>query len=303
MNGMYFVFLSVVGLTLSSCFSGKGFNSDGSVEPLEDEPGEQLEELYKKLDLTRVDKGFTQRDRELLDSRCVAHPFSQRENGYFYVKLCTELLDRIELLTHVELSDQQKRLCEEGYLYGRRCIEGRHLIIQTGEGSKVSSFDEPISLEKGEAGALGQEEKPDFINEVYKTPYKILKGQGSDRDIPFLTDFLPESESFFGSQNVRYRIIFEVEENSLVLYKSSTKLEDIPYMERTSMKEVIESDTTYYRVPFLIYPFKYCRALSIQNQRKKNLEISYYEECEDVRKEDATYLKIILADKKVLEYV
>ena len=191
-------------------------------------------------------------------------------------------------------------------LYGRVCIEGKHLFIQTDKRGKAVATSASISSEnnfKGKnssdpsiyADGLRLEGKLGFINRVYDLRYKILRGMGDDGKIPFLRSFLPENLKLFGSLNTQYKIFFEIEENYLVLYKASRQLDDIPYTERTSRKAVFKTErgqkVKYYMVPLLGYPIQYCIAEPAQNQQDEDTS-KYRRECNPAHSDNANYLHI-----------
>ena len=186
-------------------------------------------------------------------------------------------------------------------LYGIDCIEGKHLLIQTSKEGDMVSTSHAINKEKGTSG-LRLEEKLSFINKFYSPKYSILKNKGDDKKIPFLLDFLPEDEQlrFFGSLNKKYRIIFEIWGNYLVLFKASKDLNDLPYTERTSA--VQSKDGKFHMVPFLGYSIKYCKPQFQINSIGQKMQISRANCQANLSLKDAKYISIQTDPKKVYEH-
>lgn len=189
-----------------------------------------------------------------------------------------DLLDKA-ITNNTLLTEDQRRIVDnhcvvdrfiqgqDDNLYGKRCIDGRHLFIQTSKEGPAIATSASISPDKNQVDGLRLEEKLDFKNKFYNPEYKILEEEGQDKNIPFLKAFLPLDKKFFGSLNTKYKIIFKIEGNYLILYKASKKLEDIPHTERAAPLEV--SEDGYYMVPFIGYPIQHCNAereLNIQGQ-------------------------------------
>ena len=65
---------------------------------------------------------------------------------------------------------------QDDNLYGRKCLEGRHLLIQTGEkdSSPAIATSASVSLDKNQVDGLKLEGKLDFIGRVYNPTYRIL---------------------------------------------------------------------------------------------------------------------------------
>ena len=160
---------------------------------------------------------------------------------------------------------------DKNNLYGKECLEGRSLVIEVlKEGANIISTSAVTGTEEENSGpAVELEGPPDFINQVYKASYKILKDKGDNRNYSFLTDLFPLGKEFNasfkdGTHKTRYRIIFKVEGNYLVLYKASKDLKDIPYIERSSIpfdkktKQYQLDENGFYKVPFLGWLIEHC---------------------------------------------
>lgn len=142
-------------------------------------------------------------------------------------------------------------------LYGIDCIDGMHLLIETAKEGKRVATSHAVDGPR-------LEEELSFINKVYQLEYEILKNKGRDKKIAWLRDFLPENERFLGAPNKKYRIIFELHGNYLVLFKASENLNDLPYIERTT--PITKSkDGRFYMLPFIGYPIEYCHSEAIRN--------------------------------------
>ncbi|MCZ0932806.1 MAG: hypothetical protein OXJ52_06620, partial [Oligoflexia bacterium] len=116
---------------------------------------------------------------------------------------------------------------EDDNVYGLECIEGKQLLIKTSEEGSLVSTSGVADSEKGLTI-----KDVDFKNKFYiPRSYTILKGQLSDKDVPFLSSFLPEDEEFKGSLGKKYRIIFKAMGNRLVLFKASKSWDDLPDIE------------------------------------------------------------------------
>lgn len=203
-----------------------------------------------------------------------------------------------------ELPDIQNRCIQDRFvqgtdnnLYGVKCIEGKHLLLKTEKtGERVSTS---TAVGSDNTDGLRLEGTLNFINEIYNPEYAILKNKGDDKQIPFLRDFFPENERFFGSLKTKYRIIFEIRGNYLVLFKASKELNDLPYIERTSVTK--SKDGKYWMVPFLGYPIEYCNA-----EVKKNIQgqdtYEHLANCQASQLKDAKYIRIHKTAKQVYKY-
>ena len=248
----------------------------------------------------------------------------------FYLVSCTnsgkelpvggnEMITEINRSEKTEFSELEKQVIgknclvdnfSDGYeqdLYGRDCIEGKHLVIQTSQEGKPVSVSASLSFDSTQADGLRTEGHPDFITKVYDLEYEILERQGDDRNFPFLKDdFLIKQkqemeEKFYGSKSTKYNIVFRTEGDFLILYKASKKLEDIPHIERTALQTDEKGDYLkeegHYMVPFLGYKVEYCRAKSVRDT-STNKKLAYQRP--DCRPEWANYdpNKLSLEDKK-----
>ena len=186
-------------------------------------------------------------------------------------------------------------------LYGKECIEGRHILIQTSkEGTPITKST--LNTEDDKANIIRLEGRLSFMNEVYDLKYKIQKGEGHDYRIHFLRSFLPENEHFLGSKNTKYNIIFKTEGNFLILYKASTDIDHLPYMERTSMKTVTtKKGVNFYIVPFLGYPIEYCIDEPILNNEDQETEKNRIK-CGNDFKKTADYFRIVKEQKRPYKY-
>ena len=248
----------------------------------------------------------------------------------FYLVSCTnsgkefpvggnEMITEINRSEKTEFSELEKKVIgknclvdnfSDGYeqdLYGRDCIEGKHLVIQTSQEGKPVSVSASLSFDSTQADGLRTEGHPDFITKVYDLEYEILERQGDDRNFPFLKDdFLIKQkqemeEKFYGSKSTKYNIVFRTEGDFLILYKASKKLEDIPHIERTALQTDEKGDYLkeegHYMVPFLGYKVEYCRAKSVRDT-STNKKLAYQRP--DCRPEWANYdpNKLSVEDKK-----
>ena len=190
---------------------------------------------------------------------------------------------------------------QDNNLYGIECVEGKHLLIHTKKTGDRVSTSKAVGDNDGDndTDGLRLEGTLSFINNIYNPEYTILKDQGNDKQLPFLRNFLPENERFFGSLDTKYRIIFEIKGTYLVLFKASEQLNDLPYIERTSV--VKSKDGKYWMVPFLGYPIQYCNA-----EVRKNLQgqdtYEHLANCQASRLENAKYIRIHPNSKQVYEY-
>ena len=143
-------------------------------------------------------------------------------------------------------------------LYGIDCIDGKQLLSETAQTGKEVSISHAVH-------GLRLEEELDFIGKVYELEYKTLRGEGDDKKIAFLRDFLPENKRFLAVPNKKYHIVFELHGDYLILFKASKNLNDLPHTERTSLTR--SKDKQFYMVPFIGYPIQYCHAETIRNNQ------------------------------------
>ena len=210
--------------------------------------------------------------------------------------------------TEHNFSKQEK----EG-LYGLDCIEGKKLLIKTNlEGLFVSttSAGEKLKLEITNKDGIIQETEAvlNVINKFYKVSYELQPNKEDDREYPFLKTLLTPEETFYGSRDHEYRIVFKILGNYLILYKASKNIEAIPHTEKTSLSKdtngnYIRSEEGYYMVPFLGYKINYCIA-------QKNLDPvtqtkSYTPLCNDTirKKDNPDYIRLVLSEKESYDYL
>ena len=191
-------------------------------------------------------------------------------------------------------------------VYGLECIEGEQLLIKTSEEGSLVSTSHVADSAKGL-----KIKDVDFKNKPYlPESYTILKGQASAEDLPFLLSFLPKDEELRASLGTEYRIIFKLMGNRLVLFKASKNWEDLPDLERTSLKIFREAKKgkmemrsaksykkgDYYAVPFIGYPIRYCRS----EARRVN-DVETFENilnCEDSHLLSGNYIQIEKTPKR-----
>ena len=181
-------------------------------------------------------------------------------------------------------------------LYGINCINEKALFIKTNTTGDLISTSRVNRKENSYGVRIG--EGINFKNKIYKANYQLLEKEGDDKDIPFLKDFLPKNEDFFGFLDKKYRIVFETKGNYLILFKASKDLNDLPYVERTSA--IKSKDQKYYMVPFIGYPIQYCNPEVITNTQNEET----YENrasCQNFQK-SAKYIRIQTANKQVYKY-
>ena len=203
----------------------------------------------------------------------------------------------------------------EGYeqtfnLYGKSCLNGTRLVIKTADKGQPVSTSYAIKEQDG-TGGFRLEGDVKEVNQFHIVPYNIVKGEGHDEIIPYLTSFLPETEEFKGALNSRYHIIFELKGDHLVLFKASKNLKNIPYTERTSMERdkngnYKKDKDGYYRAPFIGYPIKYCKAARDKNPSTGKEKQTFSPDCgpEHTRADatkDIAYINI--GAKKTYKYV
>ena len=183
---------------------------------------------------------------------------------------------------------------QDDNVYGLACIEGKQLVIKTAEKVidpvKISSIADSNNLEIAD--------DVDFMGKFYAPSYQILEGKGDDKEIPFLLKFLPEDEEFIGNKDTKYRIIFKTKGNYLVLYKASKNLEDIPFIERTSL----EKEKGYYMVPFIGYNIKYCEPETLRNRQTNEKTKKSRINCEDSHLQSSKYIQVKISSKTAYDY-
>ncbi len=173
---------------------------------------------------------------------------SQAETG----KKPSEISEEVRKVIQNRCINRQFRQGDAENLYGRECIEGKQILIQSSKtGKEVPTFT--VTSSNKDLG-IELEGDLDFTNKFHKLSYTISKDKGSDKTIPWLRDLLPENIDFLGRPDTSYSIVFKIQGDYLVLFKSSEKQNHLPYTERTSMSK--EGDL--YMVPFIGYPIQYC---------------------------------------------
>ena len=179
-------------------------------------------------------------------------------------------------------------------LYSKDCIDGMRLTVKTAaKGQKIDT-----SLAIGKIGVTLEGEL-NFINDVYKTTYEI-QNTGDLLVYHFLRSLLPGNENFFGSLKATYDIVFVIDGNSLILYKSSQEEKYIPYNERTSQEIVHVDGKAEYRVPFLRYSIQYCDAKIMTRDREQTKE--HKKDCRATDFKNAYYIEINKSSKDDYEY-
>ena len=186
-------------------------------------------------------------------------------------------------------------------LYGKKDCFGRdrYLIVKTSkEGHQVATSQSKGSTEDGTVDGLRTEGEV-FMNKVYSLQYELQKGKGDDQYFTWLDeDFLPSSEDlkelFYGTPDTEYKIVFKLEGDYLVLYKASTNLNHIPYIERTSMVETSLDSAKHFMVPFIGYPLKYCNSRFQKTDEGKE-KILKEKDCQNIKAEEAKYVYIDLS--------
>ena len=139
---------------------------------------------------------------------------SQAETG----KNPSEISEEVRKVIQNRCINRQFRQGDAEHLYGRECIEGKQILIQSSKtGEEVPTFtvtssnrDPGIELEGG----------LDFTNKFHKLSYTISKDKGSDKTIPWLRDLLPENIDFLGRPDTSYSIVFKILGDYLVLFKA-----------------------------------------------------------------------------------
>ena len=190
------------------------------------------------------------------------------------------------------LAEEEKSRCiqdrfaqnQANNLYGLNCIQGKRLFVKSSrDGEAVSTTKASESL----SGGLIIEEDVDFINQFYDLSYEVLQGKGDDKKSPYLLDFLPTKEPFFGMKNTEYEIVFQLEGDHLVLFQASKDKKNLPYTHWSSLKE--EGD--YYMAPFIGYYVEYCSPKPIRNSQGEE----GYENIADCSKshlQNAKYIRV-----------
>ena len=157
-------------------------------------------------------------------------------------------------------------------IYGRECFEGKHLLIKTSkEGDLVST----TNVSESNTG-LKLDKDLSFQNKFYNVSYKILKGQGDDKNYPLLLNYLNANEKFQGQKDTEYHIIFKTDRDYLKLYQASKSLKDIPHTKIDSLKiwrdgkawdydpkSYKNKEGDYYMTPLIGYSVRYCNPKSI----------------------------------------
>ena len=194
---------------------------------------------------------------------------------------------------------------EEKGLYGKNtCLQkNRYILIKTAkEGSQIATSNSKGNEETKAPDGL-RAEGDVFMNKAYDLHYEYLKGEGDHKNYPWLeADFLPDSKDlqnpFLGTLDTEYKIVFRLgTDNYLWLYKASTELKNIPYIERTSMITDEINGDTHYMVPFIGYPVQYCNAKFRETLEGRELSIKE-KNCESIKPEDAKYVHIDLSKGK-----
>ena len=230
-----------------------------------------VKDVYTKIDPVRINKdikngNITKDVQDIINNNCVTDRFAQGQDDN---------------------------------LYGRVCIEDKHLVIKTNQTGSAVATSASISPDKSKVDGLRLEKALSFINKVFDMKYEILKNKGDDKKIPFLRKFLTENERFLGSLSQKYNIIFETRGNYLVLFKASKDLNQLPYIERTSA--VKTKDGKFHMVPFLGYPIEYCNPEIIKNrQGEKSRE--HRLNCEGNSSKSAQYIRVNMRGKKLYNY-
>ena len=192
-------------------------------------------------------------------------------------------------------------------VYGLECLEGKQLIIETSKKGELVSTSE---VSESKAG-LRLEGYLSFKNKFYNTSYDIKENKGDAKNIPFLLNFLPSNEDFTGDLNTEYHLIFKTLGNYLVLFKASQNLNELPYIERTSLKVLRDSkirdydssnkkEGDYYMVPFIGYPITYCKARSLTNSKG---ERTFESTCEESLFQNTEYVKVNPNNKQNYKYL
>ena len=206
-------------------------------------------------------------------------------------------------------------------VYGAHCFQNKRLKIQTSPNgvdilpqtnAQALLIEEAKNSEKKQIEVSISENEKVIINNlprpnalIVETEFNPEKKKLSD----FLAQFLPlslqeQNDQFIGQVDTRYELVFKLYENYLVLFKASKNLEDIPYLEQTSLVKVNtdlepttkDDETFLYMVPFLGYPLQYCRIEDrvFQGQITQNKQVN----CTNKTSKEA-YIQI---DKNAFNY-
>ena len=216
-------------------------------------------------------------------------------------------------------------------LYRVDCLQNQRLRIKTQDSGKegtsitnakkLTIIDDHIKIKVSE-------DKTVIINNLpLPDYYKICEedvicdeGQKKHSFWPLLKGILPKTDpiqinsKFYGALDTEYEIVSKVYSNYLVLFKASENLEDIPYVEQTSLVKVNtdlepttkDDETFLYMVPFAGYRIRHCRlnvvldefkqetggkSLDCENNRpgedyiKISPQVVYYEYFRDTKKD------------------
>ena len=182
---------------------------------------------------------------------------------------------------------------QDNNLYGLDCIEDKQIVIKTAKsGPPIGKYSSISDINN-----LHIADDVDFMNKFYDLSYSIIEG-GDNTDFPFLSkDFLPVDEPFIGNKDTEYRIIFKTVGNYLVLFKASKNLEDIPFIERSSM----EKEEGFFMVPFIGYQIVYCNP-----EAREDLTGTEYEkaviDCGDSHLQTGKYIQVQFKTKTAYDY-
>ena len=192
-------------------------------------------------------------------------------------------------------------------VYGVDCLEGRQIIIETSNKGELVSTSEVSESATG----LKLEGHLSFKNKFYNTSYDIKENEGDAKEFSLLLNFLPSNEEFTGNLKTKYHIIFKTLGNYLVLFKATQNLNDLPDIERTSLKalrnnEIRDYDSSnkkegdFYMVPFIGYPITYCQAKSLTNSKG---ERTFESTCEESLSQNTKYVKVNPNNKQNYKYL
>ncbi len=193
---------------------------------------------------------------------------------------------------------------EDDNLYGKDCLAGKKLFIQTAKDTGHPPVTTTHAINKKRKPSLRVErsepEEVDFINKFYDTKYTILEeGDYSSKAArQFLPSDLNDHEKFFGLLDHKYQIVFDLVANYLILFKASKNLQDLPYTERNIVRE----KNGLYMVPFLGYPVQYCNATQIFSDASGHDTYRYRTQCDAVNPDDAKYIRINKSARHVFLY-
>ena len=155
-------------------------------------------------------------------------------------------------------------------LYGKACLDGKYLEIKTSKEGTLQPAFSSFSV-NSENGDQNIQENVDFLSTSYEVKYSVLTNQGDDKDYALLLKFLQSNERFIGSKDTRYRILFRVFKDYLVLYKASKNKDDFPQNERMIgyANSGLQKEGDYYIIPFIGYPISFCVAEPIRNSNNQ----------------------------------